>query len=187
MSGFVRDRRRAAGEDRCRPRVTLSCAGGDRRQLVADAVGGEMRGAGDGGGEAAGIVARRDRPGVARRIEIGDDAHGLQGQAEPSATTCASTVRWPWPCGTEATLTVTEPSGSMATVAVAWAPFFGPAFARSSGGQDRRDVAHVRDARLDDRRKADAVEPPFGARLHRVAAAELGEAAFGQARSRAVR
>jgi hypothetical protein len=50
-----------------------------------------------------------------------------------SATTCASTVRWPWPCGTEAVWTVMEPSGSAATVAVAWAPFFGPARWRSAG------------------------------------------------------
>jgi len=49
-----------------------------------------------------------------------------------SATTWASTVRWPWPCGTEATCTDTLPTGSIAIVAVACAPFFGPALRRSA-------------------------------------------------------
>ena len=44
-----------------------------------------------------------------------------------SATTCASTVRWPCPCGTDATCTDTAPPGSSVIVAVACAPFFGPA------------------------------------------------------------
>ena len=50
-----------------------------------------------------------------------------------SATICATTVRWPWPCGIEATCTDTAPTGSSAIVAVACAPFFGPALRRSSG------------------------------------------------------
>ena len=51
-----------------------------------------------------------------------------------SATTCAQTVRCPCPAGAEATTTFTPPVGSMATVAAAMAPFFGPALARCSRG-----------------------------------------------------
>ena len=40
-----------------------------------------MRGAADRGGEAARIVARRDRPGVARGVDFGDDAN--VGRLEP--------------------------------------------------------------------------------------------------------
>ena len=50
-----------------------------------------------------------------------------------SATTWANTVRCPCPCGTEDTLTVTDPDGSNATVADAKAPFLAPAFSLSSG------------------------------------------------------
>jgi hypothetical protein len=39
---------------------------------------------------------------------------------------------WPCPAGAEATVTFTEPIRSTATVALAIAPFFGPALARCS-------------------------------------------------------
>ena len=55
------------------------------------------------------------------------------GMPSTSATIPARTVRCPCPCGTEATCTVTVPTGSSVTVAVDWAPFFGPALARSAG------------------------------------------------------
>ena len=55
------------------------------------------------------------------------------GRPRMSPTTCASTVRWPCPCGTEAVLTVTVPIGSTVIVPTACAPFLGPALARWSG------------------------------------------------------
>ena len=132
LSGLPRGEDAAAGEG--------DLVGGDVEQRRRDAARacrelarGQMRGAGDRAGKAARIIAGGDRPGV--RAVSSSPMTRISAGARPStsATTCASTVRWPWPCGTEATWTLTPPSGSSATVAVACAPLLGPALRRSSG------------------------------------------------------
>ena len=102
-------------------------------ELRLDLHRGEMRRAADRGREAAGIIAGGDRPGIARGIELGDDADVGRFQAERIGDDLRQHGAVALPCGTEATCTETEPSGSSATVAVACAPFFGPALRRSSG------------------------------------------------------
>jgi hypothetical protein len=53
-------------------------------------------------------------------------------QPRASATTCAHTVRCPWPCGVEARRTVIPPSGSIVIDAPSAFPDFGSVRARSS-------------------------------------------------------
>ena len=63
----------AAGElDLVRRDIELG--GGDALELVAQLCRREMRGAADGGGKAARIIARGNRPGVARGVHFSDDA-----------------------------------------------------------------------------------------------------------------
>ena len=53
-------------------------------------------------------------------------------QPSSSATTCATTVRCPWPCGVVPSRTVIPPSGSIATEAPSAFPDFGRVAARST-------------------------------------------------------
>ena len=53
-------------------------------------------------------------------------------QPSTSATTWAQTVRWPWPCGVEASRTVIPPCGSIAIEAPSALPDLGSVSARSS-------------------------------------------------------
>ena len=82
-----------------------------------------------------------------------------------SAATCAATVACPWPCGVVPISTVIPPSGEIATVAPSALPDFGQAGRALLGCQRERDVAHVRDRRLDAAGDADPVEAAVLARL----------------------
>ena len=72
LSGLRFDADVAAGE-RDIVELGVQLARGDPRQPFRDALGRELGGAGDGGREAAGVIARGDRPGVLGGVDFGVD------------------------------------------------------------------------------------------------------------------
>ncbi len=143
--------------------LTLSCAASDAPSL-RQLLGGEFRRAGDGGGEPAGIIARRDRPGILRGIELGDDADVRRREAENIGHDLRQHRAMALPLrhrgdvhGDRADRIERDRRGRLSAV-------LGSGLAALVRRQHRGDVAHVGDAGLDHGRIADAVETAFGAR-----------------------
>ena len=146
-------------------------------ELIAQSHRREMRGTGDGTGKPARIIAGGDRPGVLAGIELGIDPDCRRRQAEDLADhlghggSVSLPLRHRVDHGTDPTQRI-EPHGSSGQSTA-----FRSGACAFLGHQSGRDVAHVRDRRLDDCSVADAVEPALGARLL-TAHEELGETAL---------
>ena len=65
-------------------------------------------------------------------LALPEPAEGAQAVPTLAREIALSDVRFSWPGGAEATCTPPAPGGSRLMVAVAWAPFFGPARRRSA-------------------------------------------------------
>ena len=83
---------------------------GDVSELVAQLAGREVYRARHRAGEAAAVVARGDRPGVLRDIELDVTTTCSGAMPNTSVTSCAHTAKSLWPAGAEAMFTVTPPS-----------------------------------------------------------------------------
>ena len=129
--------------------------GGDAFELVAHLHRGHVGGDRGAGGENGSNRCRpRSTTGPWRCRVRGPPRHRRAKGRAARTTICASTVSWPWPCTVTSAVTVTAPSGSMFTVAIDTAPFFGPARSRAVAVITRREIAHVRHRRLDDGRES---------------------------------
>ena len=121
----------AVGEDDLRGRY-VELRGGEPRQPVAQAHGGNLGGAGDRGREAAGIIPRGDRPGVLGGIHVGDDADVLRLQAKRVGDDLCQHGAMALALRDRGDLHRDGAERIEAIVAVDCAPFFGPARRRSS-------------------------------------------------------
>src|SRR5207244_720895 len=121
------------GEDRRDPRELLGGVLADRGDLLREPVGRSRDGPRPHAGEARGVVPdATDQAFTA--VSISDNT-STSSTAQPSrsATICAATVRWPWPCGVVERRTLIPPSGEIAIVQPSTLPDFGGPAARSSG------------------------------------------------------
>ena len=149
--------------DVLRRHVQLGCR--QLRQLVAQAGGRDMGGTRDGAGKPAGIVAGGDRPGVLRRIELRIDRDFAEPQPEDVGDhlrqdgAVSLSLRSRSDCHVHAAGRIDGDGGRCLR------PVLRTRLAALIRRQDRGDVAHVGDRRLDDGGVADAVEPAFRPRL----------------------
>ena len=166
--------------------VELDLLGGDIElrgrepaELLPDLHGGEMRHAADRRGETAGIIAGGDRPGIARGVQVSDDADVGRLEAERVSDdlrqhgAVALALRHRGDMHGDAAERI-ERDGRGRLRAIL-RPGLAPLLRRQHGG----DVAHVGDARLHHGGQADTVETALRARL-RLPLAQLGKAAVGE-------